>query len=460
MKKIILSVAVLAFSMTFAQKKEVKNAFSAIESNDVAKANDELGKAEALLGEKLYLLEPEQQEQYYYAKGMALIKAGKTSEGANYLAKIGDLGKQQIFTGRNADKQKVYFVGKAEADKNGAGLDLKATTYAPTTAALVGPAINPILQKANEEAMNAYNAKNYTVSGEKFLLVYNLLKAAGNDDKTFKYYSAISYALGQKNPEAIKVFSELIDEGYTGVKTEYKAKNKKSGAVETFDKNTFTVIKASSDYTDFKEETTKSVEHELYETNAALLLDTEKYDEALAVIEKGLKKFPNNNRLSELQGTAYFKSGKTDQFIETLKTQLAKNPNDKVGWYNLGVLASKDPSKLTDAENYFKKALEVDPNYIPALQAMFYNVYMGDDKKVIDEAEAARKAKKMDVFDKILADRRARFAKGLPYLEKWYSLAPKDLDLVSLLKGVYQTTRNEAKAAEFKALEASLKGGK
>ncbi len=196
----------------------------------------------------------------------------------------------------------------------------------------------------------------------------------------------------------------------------------------------------------------------MYETVGALLLDENRYEELLALTEKGLKKFPANVKLSEMQGTAYYKTGKTEQFIQSLKDQVSKNPADKVAWYNLGVLQSKDPSKLADAENSLKKALEVDPNYIPALQAMFYNVYMGDDKKTIDEAEAARKAKKMDQFEKILADRRARFSKGLPYLEKWHSLEPKNLELVSLLKGVYQTTRNEAKAAEFKALEASLQG--
>lgn len=460
MKKIILSAAILTLSFASAQKKEIKNAFSAIEENNVAKATQELSSADALIAGKPYLLEPEQREQYYFAKGMALIKSGKTVEGADYLAKISDMGKQPIFTGRTADRQKVFFVGKAEADQHGAGLELKQTNYTPETAAKIGPAINAPLQTANEEAMKAYDGKNYGVAGEKFMTVYNLLKAAGTDDKTFKYYSAISYALGKKNTEAINVFNQLIEEGYNGVKTEYKAKNAKTGKVETLDKSSFEILKKtnSAEYSDYKTETTKNIEHELYETVGALLLDENRYEELLALTEKGLKKFPANVKLSEMQGTAYYKTGKTEQFIQSLKDQVSKNPADKVAWYNLGVLQSKDPSKLADAENSLKKALEVDPNYIPALQAMFYNVYMGDDKKTIDEAEAARKAKKMDQFEKILADRRARFSKGLPYLEKWHSLEPKNLELVSLLKGVYQTTRNEAKAAEFKALEASLQG--
>ena len=106
MKKIILSAAVLAFGFSFAQKKEVVNAYKAIESGDLTTANAQISAAEAILGDKTYLLEPEVLEQYLYTKGIALVKAGKTSEGAEVLAKISELGKSKIYTGKNAEKQK------------------------------------------------------------------------------------------------------------------------------------------------------------------------------------------------------------------------------------------------------------------------------------------------------------------------------------------------------------------
>ena len=84
MKKIILSAAVLAFGFSFAQKKEVVNAYKAIESGDLTTANAQISAAEAILGDKTYLLEPEVLEQYLYTKGIALVKAGKTSEGAEF----------------------------------------------------------------------------------------------------------------------------------------------------------------------------------------------------------------------------------------------------------------------------------------------------------------------------------------------------------------------------------------
>ncbi|MCO4304411.1 tetratricopeptide repeat protein [Riemerella anatipestifer] len=459
MKKVILSIAVFSTTLAFSQKKEIQNAFKAIESGDIATTNAELSKADVLIGNKLYLVEPSLLEQYYYSKGVSLIKSGKTTEGAAWLGKIGDLGKSKIYTGKDAEKNKVYFVGKEAADASGIA-GLKEDSYASKLSDKLPQLINPMLKTAGDEAYRAYQAKDHTKAATKYLEVYNLLKAAGTDDKLYQYYAGLNYALANDKSQAIEVYSDLIKSGYTGVTTVYKAKNKKSGQDETLDKNSFEMMKrlgSASDYTDFRTEQTPSIEQELYETNAALLIDSEKYTDALNLLEKGIKKFPKSSKLSELQGTAYYKSGKTNEFINNLKSVVASNPNDKVSWYNLGVLLSKDEAKLNEAEGAFKRALEIDPDYVPAIQGIFYNIYMlGDDGKVIERAEAARKAKKMDEFNKILQDRRDRFAKGLPYLEKWYSLEPKNPEIVSLLRGVYQTLRKEDKVKEMKAVEDNL----
>lgn len=462
MKKLILSVSLLAVSFSWAQKKEIAAAFKAIEANDTTAAQTQIAAAENALAGKTYLLEPAVLEQYYYAKGFALINSGKVSEGAALLSKITTLGKTKIYSGKNAEKQKVYFVGKEAADASGIQ-GLKEDTYSPATTPGIGNKINPLLAKANEGAMAAYNAKNYEVSAEKFLEVNNLFAAAGSEEKTYKYYAAVSYSQANQAEKAGQVFSELIHEGYTGEKTEYKAKNKKSGAVETLDKNTWEIYKkmgATADYTDFTMSKTPSIELDLYDGAIMALSEAKKYDEALVLIEKGLAKFPGNAKLKEQQGTIYYKSGKIDQFVATLKEQAEKNPNDKVAWYNLGVMASKDPSKLAEAEGYFKKTLELDPNYVTALQGMIFNVYVANDDKAIDAIDAARKAKKTELFNKLLDERRARLKKAIPYSERWYALEPKNLEVVSLLKGLYQTAHNDAKFQEMKAVENALKAGK
>ena len=428
MKKIILSLAMVSITFAFAQKKEINAAFKAAEAGDFAAAKTQAAAAEAVMGTNISGVEPALLEKYYYAKGLALLKAGNMAEGAQYLAKINDL---------------------------------KSAKFNPSLSAKLANVVNPLIQASNKVAMDAYNAKNYKAAAPKFREVYDLLKAAGQDNKQYLYYSAITYALSEDKPNAIKAYSDLINSGYTGVETNYTAKNKKTGTVEQLDKNSWELMKkagATGDYTDFKTETTKSVELELYETNVALMVDAAKYDEAIELSKKGLVKFPSSSKLSELQGMAYYKSGKTDQFMASLKELVAKNPQDKVSWYNLGVLASKDPAKKEEALGYFKKTVEIDPKYAQAYQNMAYMVMdLDNDGKVIDEYNALRKAGKANEANKIIEARRARFASALPYAEKWYAADPNNVDAVSLLKGLYQTTHNEAKFQEFKAKEAAMK---
>lgn len=315
---------------------------------------------------------------------------------------------------------------------------------------------NAQLQDANKAAMDAYNAKNYAVAAPKFLEVYNLLKTSGQDDKVYMYYAGLNYALANNIDEAVKIYTELINSGYTGVQTNYTAKDKKTGQAVTYDKATWEMLKKSSDYTDFKTEQTPSVEADLYETLSTLLLNAKKNDEAVAIIEKGLAKFPNNAKLKDFQSTAYYQSGNTDKFVTTLKEQLAKNPNDATNWYNLGVMQSKNPASAADAEASFKKAIELKPDFANAYQNLVYSI-IGEDEKAVSEINALRKTKPDDAT-KLIEARKERFNKALPYAESWYKALPTDANAVTMLKEIYSITKNQAKMAEMKAKEAELQG--
>lgn len=455
MKKVLLSAAVVASVAAFAQKKEIAAAYKAVDANDMSTAAAQVAAADAALGGKLYLLEPAQLEQYYYAKGITMLKSGKTTEGAKYLAKLNDLGKSTIYSGKDSSKNKVYFLNKSDAMAAGVN-DLKEERYALTTTARLGAALNSSIDAANKAAVNAYNAKQYDTAGEKFAEAYYLLKAAGQDNGQTLYNAGLSYALSGKNAQAIAVFNDLIASGYTGVQTTYTTKDKTTGQVTAFDKTSWDLLKKNPNYTDFKTEVTPSIEKELYETQAALIAETGTPEEALAFLDRATKKFPQSARLAQLQGNVYYKTGKTDEFVANLKRQVAQNPNDAVSWYNLGVLQSKDTNTVGDAQVAFQRALSIDPKMMSAHQNLTY-LMMGDDDKAVADLEAARKAGKMDVFNNLLEQRRARFAKALPYAEKWYEADPNNIESVALLKDLYKSAKNDAKSNEFKAKEAALK---
>lgn len=314
--------------------------------------------------------------------------------------------------------------------------------------------VNAKLQATNKEAMDAYNAKNYAAAAPKFVEIYDLLKANGQDNKIYMYYAGLSHALANNSDPAIKIYTDLVNSGFTGVETTYTAKEKKSGQVVNLDKATWELMKKNSEYSDFKTEQSAGVEVDLYETLSLLLLNAKKPNEALVIIEKGLAKFPNNAKLKENQTTAYLQSGNMDKFVTNLKEQLAKNPNDATNWYNLGVMQAKTPATVNDALESFKKAIELKPDFANAYQNLVYTT-IGDDSKIVADINAMRKDKP-DEASKLIDARRERFAKALPYAESWYKVDPKNIDAVSTLKEIYVVTKNLDKVKEMKAKEAEL----
>lgn len=452
MKKLSIGLLMAITTLSFGQKKEVTNAFKAIESNDISTAATQLSAAESILNGNLHLLTPELQEQYYFAKGMLAMKQGKNTEGASYLAKIADLGKSKIYTGRDSNKNRVYFVGKTAADASGV-TGLKEEKYTPQHLNALINMVNPLIQKANNDAINAYNAKNYAEAGKKFEETYYLLAASGQNDGQILYNAALSYMNAKDADKAINAYKKLIDTNYTGVQTSYSAKNKKTGKVENFDKGTWDLVKQSSDYTDFKTETSKNIEQDLYDLYGTLLVDNNRNDEAITFLEKAIAKYPKNARFGTLQGLAYFKAGKTDEFAKSLRATLEKNPNDAMNWYNLGVILSNEEANKEEAKKAFEKAISIDPKMENAYQNLG-NLLMGDDSKAVNEIRAAKGAER----DRLLEVRRERFKTAIPVFEKWYSINPNNIEVVSMLKGLYQSTKNDAKYNEFKAKEAALKG--
>ncbi|WP_209389314.1 tetratricopeptide repeat protein [Chryseobacterium sp. RR2-3-20] len=316
--------------------------------------------------------------------------------------------------------------------------------------------LNAKIEQSSKIAYDAYNSKNYSAAAPKFIELYKLLKENGNDDKIYMYYAGVSYAMANNVNEAITIYTELLNSGFTGVQTQYTAKEAKTGQVVSLNKDIWETLKktSSKDYTDYKVEQTKSVEPDLYETLSTLLLNAKKNDEALALIEKGLSKYPNNAKLKEYQGSALYATGKTDQFLANLKEQLTKNPNDATNWYNLGVLQSKNEATQADAIASFSKALELKPNLTAAHQNLVYTV-IGDDTKAVNDINAVRKTDS-DKATQLIEARKERFAKALPYAEKWYQVEPTNIDAVTVLKEIYAMMKNQPKVAEMKAKEAAL----
>jgi len=130
---------------------------------------------------------------------------------------------------------------------------------------------------------------------------------------------------------------------------------------------------------------------------------------------------------------------------------VAKTPNDPILFFNLGVVTSDaDPA---EAMGYYKKALELKPDYIDP------NINLGvlmlkDEQKIVDQMnKLGTSTADNKRYDALKKQRDDLYIKALPYFEKANKIDPNNKDVISLLAGVYQALDRQA---EYKAMKAKL----
>ena len=95
-------------------------------------------------------------------------------------------------------------------------------------------------------------------------------------------------------------------------------------------------------------------------------LRAEKFDEVIRDAKSLIKKFSNQQILYNILSLAYQQKGENDKSIDLLTNALKKSPKNIFFLNNMGA-SYYNKKNLVEAEYYFKRALEINPNYINTL---------------------------------------------------------------------------------------------
>ncbi|MDR3271900.1 MAG: hypothetical protein LBT29_00245 [Flavobacteriaceae bacterium] len=455
MKKLTVSMFALFAVLAFGQEKEIKAAFSAYDSGNKAQAQTLIQQADAAVGNKAQSIDPDVYAKYLYVKGNSLLEQGKTVDGAKVLSELTVYEKGPVYSLKNKEtKEKAYVLSKDEAAKlqaqgfSGLKETTSGTTYSQKSAATLDAKRQEVAKKAADE----YVSKQFASAGNDFLEAYYLFKAAGGNDDIYKYYAAVSYNNDEQNDKALELYKELINDGYTGVNIKYTAKDK-DGQEVNMDATQYQLFqKANAGYTDFKQETTPSVEPDLYHYAVQILINDKKYDDALNLTQKGLAKLPNDQALNDVLGDLYYQTGQTDKFAEKLQEQLQKDPNDYKVLYNLGFLYSKDPATTNKAKEYYEKAIQAKPDYTDAYLNLAI-LLMQPDKELVNQMKnLGTSTADNKKYDALFEQRKQVLGSALPYLEKAYRIDSSNIAVIGALRDVYRVLGNRAKMQEMDAI--------
>lgn len=169
------------------------------------------------------------------------------------------------------------------------------------------------------------------------------------------------------------------------------------------------------------------------------------FDKSIKVAEEGRKRFPDDSEILLTLSNAYIGANKIEVAIDAFRTGVEKEPNNQYYRYNYGVLLL-GKNDFAGAEEQFKKALEIDPDYYNASYnlAVTYVKWGAMINKMADE--------KGDLNNK---EYKEKYQKALPYLEKIVQNKKEDVAMWELLGKVYSVLgmQNDALEAFKKADE-------
>lgn len=414
--------ALMISGLAMAQKNELRDAERAIKKGDVQETQAALSKVEAVLSSA----NDAQKAQYYFLKGNLAYEQVK----------------KKVNVDENIDQLVASYKQVIELEKAS-----KASKYTKQAEEELKAAGQIVVNKAIE----ANNGSRYSEATKRFNKAYEL-----NPTDTIYLYYAASTAVNSKDYNgALDNYRKLIDLGFTGQESYYTAVEKASGEVQSFGKDSkmrdLMIKQGSHKDPKFVKEGSKRPE---IVKNMALIYHQEgRYDEAEKAIVEARKSDPNDMNLLLTQMDLYLKSNNMGKYEELAKEALAKNPNDDVLLYNLGV-TSYQAKKYDEAQKYYERAIAINPKSENAYLNLAILKLMPDESLTNKMNALGMSAQDNKKYDELKKEKDRIYRSAIPDLKKVLAINPSNGEAINTLKGIYKALELKA---ELKALEATEK---
>ena len=415
---IILASALLISVATFAQKDQLKAAEKSIKNGNSQEALITLQGAESLIASAT----DSEKAQFNFLKGNTLL----------------DLANKNVDTGNNLSLAAKSYQDLIAIEKTSG--KIKYSTQAATS-------INEIKSKLVNGAIADSNAKKYSEAAKKLDDAYLLDKK----DTINLYYAADTHNLAKEYDTALIQYKDLLNLKYTGLATTYFATNKDTKKENSFNsKAERDLYVKTASYEKPRDEKITSRKPDILRSLAILLVNAEKNDEAKIALQEATLANPNDTYLILTQANLYYKLNDLVTYKKLITGVLEKSPNDPILIFNLGVVSRKT-NQVEDAENYFKRTIEIDPNYIDAYLNLAEIKLSSDEKYVIERDKLGNTEKDNKRYAAIKIEQAKIYNSALPYMEKAYQLDPKNTDVARSLLSIYRALEMTEKAQELKS---------
>ena len=414
-KQIVVALAILMGTFSFAQKKELKAVEKAIKSNNFAEAKSVLGQVESLIASA----DPKLKDKYYFFLGKALYANG---------------------AGSNVDFDKAI-----------ESFDEAGSTYKVQINEIKSNMLNSLLTKAN----SSLEKKDYASSSKGFEHAYKL----SPQDTVYLYYAASTAVNGQDFDTALVMYEELKKLGFTGIADEYYAFNKELGKEESFMSKQLRDVSVKSG-THIKPENrkSKSAAAEIVKNIALIYINKGDNEKAISAMKDARVANPDDLNLLLSEANIHFKMGNIERFKELMQEATTKDPKNPELQFNLGVI-SYESKDFASAKKYYQKAIDLDPKYVNA-QINMAALILEEEQNIVNEMNSLGSSAGDDrKYDELKIKRQEVYKSAIPYLVSALETQPKNVDAAKTLMNIYSaigdTTNYKALKEKVDALESA-----
>lgn len=420
-KNLAIATSLFISVATFAQKEELKAAEKALKSGNSAEAKSTLKQVENMIVNS----DDAQKAQYYFLKGNASFDLAKKGVDAdNNYSEAAEAYNELFTTEDRSGKQKYSVQAKVSL------VELKGLL--------------------TNSAIADSDAKKYKQSALKLYQVYSMDKK----DTTMLYYAASTAINAQDYDLALGYYTKLKDINYSGKGVSYFAKSKINDNEESF--NTMAerdkAVKLGT-HSIPRTEQIPSKRGEIAKNISLIYIQKGDVPSAKKSIVEARKLNPDDTSLMLSEADLYLKTNDYEMYKKLISEILAKEPNNADLYYNLGVISaqSKEKNAKIDAEGYYLKAIQIDPQYKNAYMNLSVLKLEGE-KEIIDAMnKLGTSAADNKKYEALKAKREGLYKSAIPFLEKAYELFAGDKDIKSTLLNMYNALDMTEK---YKALKA------
>ncbi len=194
------------------------------------------------------------------------------------------------------------------------------------------------------------------------------------------------------------------------------------------------------------------IEPDVYRYKAAAYRGLGDTDEMMKTIADGRKVYPDDAGLMLEEINAYLAIGQGEKVVDDLKLLVEQDPENSSIFFVLGTIYGDETNEkmfsLDTAEEYYTKALAVNPDYYDAV----YNLgalYINESNKIQVEANdlPLSETKK---YDEMTEQANEIIKKALPHLEKANELMPDNEETKQVLVTIYTRFNMNDKLKELK----------